>query len=125
MAAWRDGGLPSDRGALPCPSVSVKLVARIERRQRRRRRRAAKSGVLRRVIRSPRISRQAALARAPLNPGYGLLPSDAVGVIFMDGEKPVQPDVNALDKYRRNPGAPRGFWPSSPEISRTMLERYG
>jgi hypothetical protein len=52
------------------------------------------------------------------------LPSDAVGVIFMDGEKPVQPDVNALDKYRRNPGAPRGFWPSSPEISRAMLERY-
>jgi hypothetical protein len=37
----------------------------------------------------------------------------------------VQPDVNALDKYRRNPGAPRGLWPSSPEISRAMLERYG
>ncbi len=53
------------------------------------------------------------------------LPSDAVGVIFMDGEKPVQPDVTALDKYQRNPGAPRGFWPSSPEILRAMLERYG
>jgi hypothetical protein len=53
------------------------------------------------------------------------LPSDAVGVIFMDGEKPVQPDVNALDKYQRNPGAVRGFWPSSPEISRAMLERCG
>lgn len=53
------------------------------------------------------------------------LPSDAVGVIFMDGERPVQPDVNALDKYQRNPGAPRGLWPSSPEISRAMLERYG
>jgi hypothetical protein len=53
------------------------------------------------------------------------LPSDAVGVIFMDGDKPVQPDVNALDKYRRNPGAPRGLWPSSPAISRAMLERYG
>jgi len=52
------------------------------------------------------------------------LPSEAVGVIFMDGEKPVQPDVNALEKYQRNPGAPRGFWPSSPEISRIMLERY-
>ena len=24
------------------------------------------------------------------------LPSDAVGVIFMDGEKPVQPDLNTL-----------------------------
>jgi hypothetical protein len=53
------------------------------------------------------------------------LPSAAVGVIFMDGEKPVQPDVNALDKYQRNSGAPRGFWPSSPEISRAMLEHYG
>ncbi len=53
------------------------------------------------------------------------LPSDAVGVIFMDGDTPVQPDVAALDKYRRNPGAPRGLWPSSPEISHAMLERYG
>jgi len=53
------------------------------------------------------------------------LPSEAVGVIFMDGEKPVQPDVSALDKYQRNPGTVRGFWPSSPEISRAMLERYG
>jgi hypothetical protein len=53
------------------------------------------------------------------------LPSDAVGVIFMEGERAVQPDVNALDKYQRNPGAPSGFWPTSPEISRAMLERYG
>jgi len=52
------------------------------------------------------------------------LPSDAVGVIFMDGDKPVQPDVNALDKYQRNPGAPRGLWPSSPEITAAMIERY-
>ena len=52
------------------------------------------------------------------------LPSDAVGVIFMDGEKPVQPDVNALDTYQRNPGAPSGFLPSSPEVTRAMLERY-
>jgi hypothetical protein len=53
------------------------------------------------------------------------LPSDAVGVVFMDGENPVQPDVNALDKYRRNPGAPSGLWPSSPEITGAMLESYG
>jgi hypothetical protein len=52
------------------------------------------------------------------------LPSDAVGVIFMEGERAVQPDVNALHKYQHNPGAPRGFWPTSPEISRAMLERY-
>ena len=53
------------------------------------------------------------------------LPSDAVGVIFMDGDKPVQPDVNALDKYQRNPGAPSGLWPSSPDITCAMLGRYG
>ena len=53
------------------------------------------------------------------------LPSDAVGVIFMDGDKPVQPDVAALDQYRRNPGAPSGLWPSSPDITRAMLDRYG
>jgi len=29
------------------------------------------------------------------------LPSEAVGVIFMDGDKAVQPDVNALKKYQR------------------------
>jgi hypothetical protein len=53
------------------------------------------------------------------------LPSDAVGFVFLDGDTPVQPDVNALDRYQRHPGAPRGLWPSSPEISSAMLERYG
>jgi hypothetical protein len=52
------------------------------------------------------------------------LPSDAVGVVFMDGDRAVQPDVDALDKYQRNSGAPRGFWPSSPDIARAMLDRY-
>ena len=52
------------------------------------------------------------------------LPSDAVGVVFMEGDRAVQPDVNLLGKYRRNPGAPRGYWPSSPQIARAMLERY-
>ena len=55
----------------------------------------------------------------------GRLPSDAVGVVFLDGDKPVQPDVNTLDRYKRNPGAPAGVWPTSPEIGRAMLERYG
>ena len=53
------------------------------------------------------------------------LPSDAVGVVFMDGGKPVQPDVDALDRYQRNAGAPRGLWPTSPEISQAMFDRYG
>jgi hypothetical protein len=53
------------------------------------------------------------------------LPSDAVGVIFMDGGKPVQPDLDALDRYQRNPGGVSGVWPSSPDITRAMLDRYG
>ncbi len=53
------------------------------------------------------------------------LPSDAVGVVFLDRGIPVQPDVKALDRYQRNPGAPAGVWPTSPDIARAMLERYG
>jgi hypothetical protein len=52
------------------------------------------------------------------------LPSDAVGVVFLEGEKVVQPDLAALERYQRHAGARRGHWPSSSEIGRAMLERY-
>ncbi|HXJ93424.1 MAG TPA: nucleotidyl transferase AbiEii/AbiGii toxin family protein [Terriglobia bacterium] len=52
------------------------------------------------------------------------IPSDAVGVLFLKGGKAVQPDLDALEKYQRRAGAPGGVWPSSPEISSAMLERY-
>ena len=52
------------------------------------------------------------------------IPSDAVGVVFLDGDKPVQPNLEALAKYQRRAGALGGVWPSSPEISDSMLERY-
>jgi hypothetical protein len=53
------------------------------------------------------------------------IPSDAVGVVFLDARATaVQPDLDALDKYQRYAGAPGGIWPSSPEISSAMLERY-
>jgi Nucleotidyl transferase AbiEii toxin, Type IV TA system len=52
------------------------------------------------------------------------LPSDAVGMVFMDANRPVQPDVNALDRYQRKSGAPGGLWPTSPDIGQAMLERY-
>jgi hypothetical protein len=42
----------------------------------------------------------------------------------MDGEKPPYPDLSALANYRRNTGALSGIWPSSPELSRAMLESY-
>ena len=53
-----------------------------------------------------------------------LIPSDAVGVVFLERGKAVQPDPDALEKYQRHTGAPGGVWPSSPEISSAMLERY-
>jgi hypothetical protein len=52
------------------------------------------------------------------------IPSEAVGVVFLEAGKPVQPNVETLDKYQRHAGAVGGVWPSSPEISRAMLERY-
>ena len=54
----------------------------------------------------------------------GRIPSDAVGFVFLAGENPVQPDVEALETYQRQAGAPGGVWPSSQEISSAMLERY-
>ena len=45
------------------------------------------------------------------------IPSEAVGVVFLDKGTPVQPDPEALEKYQRNAGARRGLWPSSSEIS--------
>ena len=52
------------------------------------------------------------------------IPSEAVGFVFLDGDKPVQPDLGQLQKYRRNPGARRGLWPSSSQISSAMLDLY-
>lgn len=52
------------------------------------------------------------------------IPSDAVGVVFLERGKAVQPDLDALEKYQRHAGASSGVWPSSPEISSAMLERY-
>jgi len=52
------------------------------------------------------------------------IPSDAVGFVFLAGEKPVQPDIEVLGTYQSHAGASGGVWPSSPEISSAMLEWY-
>jgi hypothetical protein len=53
------------------------------------------------------------------------IPSDAVGFVFLDaGRRPVQPEVDALASHQRHAGASGGVWPSSPEISAAMFERY-
>ena len=52
------------------------------------------------------------------------LPCNAVGVVFLDSNRPVQPDVTRLDSYGRRPGSVGGVWPSSPGIAGAMLERH-
>lgn len=52
------------------------------------------------------------------------LPSDAVGFVFLECGRAVQPDVAQINRYQRNAGAPRGVWPTSSEIGHAMLERY-
>jgi hypothetical protein len=52
------------------------------------------------------------------------IPSDAVGVIFLERGRAVQPDLGSLEKYQRHTGTLGGVWPSSSEISTAMLERY-
>ncbi len=53
------------------------------------------------------------------------MPTGKVGLLFLRDGKAVQPDPDQLDAYTTHPGARRGHWPSSPEISSAMLERYG
>jgi hypothetical protein len=53
-----------------------------------------------------------------------LMPSDAIGFVFLDNGRPVQPNPDDLKRYQRHAGAPGGVWPSSSEISSAMLDRY-
>ncbi len=53
------------------------------------------------------------------------MPSDKIGLLFLEGRKVVQPDPDRLDSYATHSGARRGHWPSSPEIGSAMLEHYG
>lgn len=52
------------------------------------------------------------------------IPTDKAGLLFLQGGKVVQPDPDRLDAYQTHADARRGLWPSSPEISSAMLERY-
>ncbi|HEV3156992.1 MAG TPA: hypothetical protein VGZ00_06550 [Candidatus Baltobacteraceae bacterium] len=49
------------------------------------------------------------------------MPSEDVGVVFLAGGIPVQPDLKAPDYYERYAGTWGGVWPSSKEISSAML----
>ncbi len=52
------------------------------------------------------------------------MPSEAAGLLFLESGTAVQPDPTRLEAYRTHAGARRGQWPSSPEITAAMFERY-
>jgi Nucleotidyl transferase AbiEii toxin, Type IV TA system len=53
------------------------------------------------------------------------MPAGKEGLLFLDRSgRPVQPDPARLDGCVAHGGQERGHWPSSPEISRAMLEHY-
>ena len=52
------------------------------------------------------------------------MPTDKIGLLFLDDDKVVQPDPNCLNAYTPHTGARRGHWPSSPEIAAAMMERF-
>ncbi len=51
------------------------------------------------------------------------MPTDKVGLLFIQGAKVVQPDPERLDAYQTHAGQRRGQWPGSSEITAAMFER--
>ena len=52
------------------------------------------------------------------------MPTDKVGLLFLQDGKVVQPDPGRLPDYQTHGGQRRGQWPSSAEITAAMFERY-
>lgn len=52
------------------------------------------------------------------------MPTEKVGLLFLQGAQVVQPDPERLEDYETHAGQRRGHWPSSSEISSAMIERY-
>ena len=51
------------------------------------------------------------------------MPTDLIGLLFLEGNKVVQPDPARLAEYQTHAGQRRGHWPSSFEISAAMLRQ--
>jgi hypothetical protein len=51
------------------------------------------------------------------------MPTDKVGLLFLQGDQIVQPDPDRLQDYRTHAGQRRGHWPSCSEITAAMFER--
>jgi len=65
--------------------------------------------------------------RAALNEAEAFvarMPTEKVGLLFLENGKVVQPDPDRLDSYQTHAGQRRGHWPSNAEIETAMLEQY-
>jgi hypothetical protein len=52
------------------------------------------------------------------------MPTEKLGLLFLNAGRVVQPDPDRLDEYETHAGQRRGQWPSNPEIAAAMFERY-
>ena len=52
------------------------------------------------------------------------MPTEKMGLLFLKDGKVVQPDPARLRDYQSHAGQRRGQWPTSPEITAAMMERY-
>jgi hypothetical protein len=52
------------------------------------------------------------------------MPTDKMGLLFLQSGKVVQPDPDHLEAYTTHAGHRRGQWPASPEITAAMFEHY-
>ncbi|MBF0184487.1 MAG: hypothetical protein HQM06_08865 [Magnetococcales bacterium] len=52
------------------------------------------------------------------------MPIGKEGLLFLKNGKPVLPQPDHLTAYEEHAGKRRGLWPSSPDISTAMVERY-
>jgi len=50
------------------------------------------------------------------------MPTEKIGLLFLQGSKVVQPDPDRLQDYQTHAGQLRGHWPSNPEITAAMFE---
>lgn len=52
------------------------------------------------------------------------MPTEKIGLLFLEGGKIVQPDPGRLEAYATHAGRREGHWPSSSEIGGALLERH-
>jgi hypothetical protein len=53
------------------------------------------------------------------------MPTEKMGVLFLEDGRVTLPDPERLSAYQIHPGRRRGQWPSNAEITAAMFERYG